>query len=49
MIGTDYPYDMGERQPGAVLERQSLSSSERRAIESETAARLLRIEERISS
>ena len=46
VVGTDYPYDMGERQPGAVLDRQALTPEQRRAIGSETAARLLRVGDR---
>ncbi len=47
VVGTDYPYDMGERQPGAVIERQNLTPAQRQAMESGTAARLLRIEDRL--
>ena len=43
VLGTDYPYDMGERNPGAVLQRQNLPPEQRRMIESETAISLLRI------
>lgn len=46
VVGTDYPYDMGERNPGGVLERQGLPADQRRKIESETAARLLRLDGR---
>ncbi len=47
VVGTDYPYDMGERQPGAVLERAEaagrLTPAQREAVSYQTAARLLRI------
>ncbi len=44
VVGTDYPYDMMERDPVARLEAQSLAAADRRKIESETAARLLRLD-----
>ncbi len=43
VVGTDYPYDMGERDPRAVLGRHALSAADRAAIEGATAARLLRV------
>ena len=47
VVGTDYPYDMGERRPGAVLERAEaagvLTRAQREAVSSGTAARLLRV------
>ncbi len=45
VVGTDYPFDMGERNPRAVLDRQSLSLDDRSKIESQTAARLLRLDQ----
>ena len=47
VVGTDYPYDMGERRPGAVLERAEaagvLTAAQREAVSCGTAARLLRV------
>jgi len=47
VVGTDYPYDMAERQPVMVLDRAEaagvLTGAEREAVSYETAARLLRI------
>ncbi len=43
VVGTDYPFDMGEREPAAVLDRQNLIPEDRVKIESQTAARLLRL------
>ncbi len=48
VIGTDYPYDMGERRPGDFLARQGLSPEDLRKIQYETAARLLRVEDRVT-
>lgn len=49
VVGTDYNYDMGQYPPKARLDRMALSAPERRAIEHETAARLLRREDLIQS
>jgi len=43
VVGTDYPFDMGERHPAGVLDALQLAPQQRAAIESETAARLLRL------
>ena len=42
VIGTDYNYDMGQYPPKARLDRIALDAADRRLIESETAAHLLR-------
>jgi aminocarboxymuconate-semialdehyde decarboxylase len=44
MLGTDYPYDMGENDPIGFIESARLTSADRRAIMGENAARLLAIE-----
>ena len=49
LVGTDYNYDMGQYPPKARLDRMQLTVPERRAIEHETAARLLRREDLIES
>lgn len=43
VVGTDYPFDTGERDPAGVLGRRSLSPDERNLIESATAAKLLKL------
>ncbi len=43
VVGTDYPFDMGERGPAGVLDRRLLSPEERNLIESATAAKLPRL------
>jgi aminocarboxymuconate-semialdehyde decarboxylase len=49
VIGTDYNYDMGQYPPAEHrLDGVSLTTDERDMIEHKTAARLLRIEDRIS-
>ena len=49
VVGTDYNYDMGQYPPKARLDRMQLTTAERRAVEHETAARLLRREDLIES
>ena len=44
VVGTDYPFDMGDRTPVDTLARQALSDSDHELIASETAARLLRLD-----
>src|ERR1700712_3361293 len=47
MLGTDYPFDMGEEEPLALLERaRSLSDAERDAIAGGNAARVLGLPKR---
>lgn len=43
MIGSDYPFDMGDADPRASLEAAGLDAATRRLIEGETAARFLRL------
>jgi aminocarboxymuconate-semialdehyde decarboxylase len=45
VLGTDYPFDMGESDPVGLIERtQDLSSADRNRILRENAARLLKLE-----
>jgi aminocarboxymuconate-semialdehyde decarboxylase len=47
LLGTDYPYDMGETDPvGAIAKVPRLAHAEREAIEGGNAARLLKIRRR---
>ena len=41
LLGTDYPYDMGPRDPLALLAAAQLSADDRAAIAGGNAARLL--------
>ena len=44
LLGTDYPYDMGEDDPrGLLAEVKRLSAKDRKLIEGGNAARLLKI------
>ena len=43
MIGSDYPFDMGDADPVASLDAAGLDASTRRLIEGETAAKFLRL------
>jgi aminocarboxymuconate-semialdehyde decarboxylase len=43
MIGSDYPFDMGDADPRASLNAAGLDAATRRLIEGETAARFLRL------
>lgn len=50
VIGTDYNYDMGQYPPAEHrLDRVALTTEQREMIEHKTAARLLRIEDRIAA
>jgi len=44
LLGTDYPYDMGENDPIGFIEGAKLDPADRKAIMGENAARLLAIE-----
>ena len=44
MLGSDYPFGIGDPDPGAVVEATQLTSDERRAILGETAARIFHVE-----
>lgn len=44
LLGTDYPFDMGETDPLALIERAALETSVREAIAGGNAARLLRLD-----
>ena len=45
MLGTDYPYDMGEEDPVGLLQRvDGLSADEFAAIRGRNAANLLKLE-----
>ena len=44
VLGTDYPYDMGEEDPlGMIAQLKKLSRADRQLIEAGNAARLLQI------
>ena len=43
MIGTDYPFDMGDYQPVEHVEALRLTAQERKNIFGENAAKLFRI------
>ena len=43
IVGTDYPYDMGDRDPRATIDRLQLPAEQRSLMESETASQLLRL------
>ena len=44
MLGTDYPYDMGEENPlGLIAQVKKLSKAERELVQGGNAARLLKI------
>jgi aminocarboxymuconate-semialdehyde decarboxylase len=43
MIGSDYPFDMGDADPGASLDAAGLDATTRRLIEGETATKFLRL------
>jgi aminocarboxymuconate-semialdehyde decarboxylase len=43
VVGTDYPFDMGDRTPADTLARQALADSDHDLIASETVSRLLRL------
>jgi aminocarboxymuconate-semialdehyde decarboxylase len=43
MIGSDYPFDMGDTDPLASLDAAGLDPSMRRLIEGQTAAKFLRL------
>ncbi len=44
MVGTDYPFDMGDRTPHDTLAQQALSDADHNLVASETAARLLKLD-----
>jgi len=44
MLGSDYPFGIGDPDPCAVVEATALTLSERRAILGETAARIFHVE-----
>ena len=44
MLGSDYPFGIGDPDPCAVVEATPLTSPERRAIFGETAARIFHVE-----
>lgn len=44
MLGSDYPFGIGDPDPCAVVEATALTSTERRAILGETAARIFHVE-----
>ena len=44
MLGSDYPFGIGDPDPCAVVEATTLTSAERRAILGETAARIFHVE-----
>jgi predicted TIM-barrel fold metal-dependent hydrolase len=41
MLGTDYPFAMGEAEPGATIRKTATSEEERRALTTENARRFL--------
>jgi aminocarboxymuconate-semialdehyde decarboxylase len=49
VLGGDYPFDMGDPQPVAAMERTITDERARALIAGETAARLLGLEERVPS
>ena len=44
MLGSDYPFGIGDPDPCAVVEATQLTPAERRAILGDTAARIFHVE-----